>query len=342
MTRTRAASALLLLLAAAPAARADFDRAAFMRLAMSTVRIEALAPDQHYNMGTGVIVGRGRVITSCHVTGPAPSVRVLHGGLRYPVRLQRADVHHDLCLLDVPEIEGPVVELGSTAGLSLGDTVVAMGFSGGYELQFADGVVRELNLEHELPVIKSSTAFTSGASGGGLYDLQGRLVGILTFRLRGAEDCYYSMAADRFRSWIASDEGFEPLRVLDQAHPLWMETAQAQPAFLRVAALEAGKQWADMLAQADLWLAAEPESPYAWMAHGKALLGLHRDGEAAHDLREATRREPRLAEAWFALARSYAEANQPEQSGDARHHLETLDAALGAQLGPPSSAGSSP
>lgn len=334
MNRSLAAAVLVLSLAALPA-HADFDRAAFMRLAVSTVRVEALAPGDHYNMGTGVIVGKGRVITSCHVTGPAPSVRVLYGGLRFPVRRQRADVHDDLCMLDVPELEGPVARLGDTSALRLGDTVIAMGFSGGRELQFADGVVRELNPEHGMPVIKSSTAFNSGSSGGGLFDIQGRLVGILTFRLRGAEDCYYSMAVDRIKPWIDSDEGFEVPRVLDQVRPLWMEADAAQPSFLRVAALEAGREWGAMLAEAERWVAAQPDSAYAWLARGTAALGLHRTDQASHDLREATRREPRLAEAWYALVRSYRESDQREQSDEARQHLAALDSALEARLDAP-------
>jgi len=333
MTRTLSAAALCALAAAPAMAHADFDRAAFMRLAMTTVRVEALAPDHHYNLGTGVIVGKGRVITSCHVTGPAPSVRVLYGGLRYPVKLQRADVHHDLCMLDVPELEGPVAKVGTTGSLQLGDQVIAMGFTGGYELQFADGVVRGLNQEHGLPIIKSSTAFSSGASGGGLFDANGDLVGILTFRLRGAEDCYYSMPVDRFKPWIASQEGFEAPRLLDQEKPVWMDPPDRQPPFLRAAALEAGHEWQALQNLADGWLADEPDSAYAWMTLGQAALALHRPGDAVQALQQATQRQPRLAEAWLALARSYAELHRDSELEGARHRLAELDASLDAQLG---------
>lgn len=324
--------ALLALAGAVQPAHADFDRASFMRLAMTTVRIEALAPDHHYNMGTGVIVGKGRVITSCHVTATAPSVRVLYGGLRYEVKLQRADVHHDLCMLDVPELEGPVATVGSSSALQLGDQVIAMGFTGGYELQFADGVVRELNPEHELPIIKSSTAFSSGASGGGLFNAEGQLVGILTFRLRGAEDCYYSMPVDRFKPWISSEEGFEAPRLLDQEKPVWMEPAESQPAFLRAAALEAGHEWRALDTLANAWVAREPDSAYAWMTRGKAALALHHPEDAVHDLEQATLRQPRLAEAWLALARCHSEFHHDPELAEARRHLLDLDASLDAQF----------
>ena len=313
-------------------AQADFDRAAFMRMAMSTVRIEALAPDSHYNMGTGVIVGPGRVVTSCHVTGPAPSVRVLYGGLRHNVKLQRADIQHDLCMLDVPEIDGPPATVGSTGNLQLGDQVIAMGFTGGYELQFADGVVRGLQQADGLPIIKSSTAFNSGASGGGLFDAEGRLVGILTFRLRGTEDCYYSMPVDWFKSWVGSKEGFEPTRLLDEAKPVWQETIERQPLFLQAAALELTRNWTGLHALGEQWTRQEPGNAEAWLTLGKSEEALHHSQDAAAALRKATEVEPRLAEAWYALGKHYTQAHLEQERMATIHTLENLDPALAAQL----------
>ena len=325
-------TAALLAVAVPLTARADFDRAAFMRMAMSTVRVEALAPDHHYNMGTGVIVAPGRVVTSCHVTGPAPSVRVLYGGLRHNVKLQRADVHHDLCMLDVPELDGPPANVGSTTSLKLGDQVIAMGLTGGYELQFADGVVRGLQLEHGLPIIKSSTAFNSGASGGGLFDSEGRLVGILTFRLRGTEDCYYSMPVDWFKNWVASKEGFEPLRLLDEARPVWQEETDRQPLFLQAAALELKRDWEGLRALGLRWTADEPANAESWLTLGKAQMALHNENEAGAALRKATQVEPALAEAWFTLGKFCALHQQAEQRHVAQQTLDRLDPVLAAQL----------
>lgn len=325
-------SALALLAGTSLSAQAEFDRATFMRMATSTVRVEALAPDHHYNMGTGVIVAPGRVVTSCHVTGPAPSVRVLYGGLRYEVKLQRADIHHDLCMLDVPELEGPPTTVGTTKSLQLGDAVVAMGFTGGYELQFADGVVRGLNDEQGLPIIKSSTAFSSGASGGGLFNAEGQLVGILTFRLRGAEDCYYSMPVDWFLPWIHSKEGFEPTRLLDEEKPVWMNPASEQPAFLQAAALEAAHDWASLQTLGTNWTVREPGSADAWLTLGKAELAMQHTEAADRALQRATHTQPRLAEAWFSLGRLYAGQHRDPELKAVHSELDKLDPLLSEQL----------
>jgi serine protease Do len=330
--RCSALSAFICLLATQYVIAADFDRSSFMRMAMTTVRIEALAPDNHYNMGTGVIVAPGRVVTSCHVTGPAPSIRVLHGGLRYPVRKQRHDIHNDLCMLDVPELEGGPAELGTSSTLHIGDRVIAMGFTGGYELQFADGVVRGLYPEHGAPVIKSSTAFNSGSSGGGLFDASGKLVGILTFRLRGTGDCYYSMPVDHFKSWTNTQDGFVPPDLLNNDVPIWQAPYDQQPYFLQAAYLELVKDWSKLKALAQEWTDREPQSSVAWLTLGKAHAALLETQDSVLFLEKATLLEPQLSEAWYELALATNAQGDMEKTAKIHKLLEELDPDLALSL----------
>jgi hypothetical protein len=257
---------------------------------------------------------------------------VLYAGLRYKVQRQRSDVHHDLCLLEVPRLEGGLVsKLGSAKSLKLGDTVIAMGFTGGFELQFADGTVRGMYDEHGLPIIKSSTAFSSGASGGGLYNRDGELVGILTFRLRGSEDCYYSMPVDWLRSWIASNEGFEEAHVLEGV-PVWKEPTERQPYFLRTAALEAAGDHEGMKILSTSWTQEMPNSADAWLSLGRAELLLHHPAEAIQALNTAVKLEPRLAEAWFGLALAYKAESKTSDFGRVKQMLGQLDSTLAEHL----------
>src|SRR5262249_2657387 len=132
-----------LLLAAAALAHAEVDRATELRLATSVVRIEAQVPGR-YAMGSAVIIGPGTLVTSCHVTRRAREVSVLRGGLRYPVRAQRADIEHDLCVLHAPGVEGTPVEIGSSAALTRGQDVLAIGYTGGFGQQRSQGRVVSL------------------------------------------------------------------------------------------------------------------------------------------------------------------------------------------------------
>jgi serine protease Do len=325
-------TACIALFAAHTTKAAEFDRALFMRMAMTTVRIEALAPDNHYNMGTGVIVAPGRVVTSCHVTGPAPLIRVLYSGLRLTVRKQRHDIHNDLCMLEVPELDAPPAEVGTASTLQIGDRVIAMGFTGGYELQFADGVVRGLYPDQGAPVIKSSTAFNSGSSGGGLFDANGKLVGILTFRLRGTGDCYYSMPVDHFKSWTDTLEGFETPQLLTTDVPVWQAPYEKQPLFLKAAYLELVKDWGKLKELAKEWTQREPNSGVAWLTLGKAHAAQNDIQDSIPNLKKATDLEPQLGEAWYELALAAKVAGHDAEFDPIHKKLEVIDPDLALQL----------
>ncbi|MEY2688217.1 MAG: hypothetical protein RL375_2415, partial [Pseudomonadota bacterium] len=129
-----------------------------IELTRSIVKIEARSA-QGYALGTGVVVAPGRVAASCHVTRDAVGVDVLYTGLRLKAVAQQADMGHDLCLLEVPRLEAPVVSLASSRNLRLDQPLLALGFSGGLGLATSRGAVIELHPMDGGQVIRSSTGF---------------------------------------------------------------------------------------------------------------------------------------------------------------------------------------
>jgi hypothetical protein len=81
----------------------------------------------------------------------------------------------------------------------IGDAVNAIGFSGGQVLSMSEGMVTALREVEGGWVIQTDAAFAMGASGGGLFDAQGRLLGLLTFYSPGGEGQYFVVPAQ----WIA-------------------------------------------------------------------------------------------------------------------------------------------
>ena len=77
-----------------------------------------------------------------------------------------------------------------------------------------------------------SAPFDFGASGGGLFDRHGNLVGVLTFKMVGGDDYYFAVPTE----WIS--------RVLaeaarkDEATAFWERSATALPPFLSKIALD--------------------------------------------------------------------------------------------------------
>ena len=255
-------------------ARAEMNRAALFKLSASVLKIEARRVQGGYALGSGVVVAAETIVTNCHVTRDALSVSVLRGSARWVADAQRSDFDHDLCLLHVPGLEGDVVPLGSAEGLVPGQIVTALGYTGGLSIQNSEGEVLGLHRLDGARVIRSSNWFSSGASGGGLFDADLRLVGILTFRLRGGEAHYFSAPSEWLQSMLDAPQGndyraIEPDRSAQPAY--WQKPIVEQPRFLKAALLQRDDRWSELASLADEWARADATDPEPWYLMGVAL-----------------------------------------------------------------------
>jgi serine protease Do len=268
---------LFWVLAATPS-WADIDRAALIGLSASVLKIEALRVQGGVSLGSGVVIAPEKIITNCHVTRDALKVNVLRGGVRWLAEAQRSDIDHDLCLLRVPGLHGRVVALGRSDQLKPGQAVTALGYTGGLGLQNSPGEVLALHRFDGSHVIRSSNWFNSGASGGGLFDEDLRLVGILTFRLRGGEAHYFAAPAE----WLVpmletprlSYNDVVPERSGRVAY--WQRPFVEQPRFLKAALLQRDDQWRELESLAVEWARDDASDPEPWYLMGVALARMDR------------------------------------------------------------------
>jgi len=266
---SRATLAVFLL--ACASAWAEPGRAQVLKLAPSLARVEANKTTGGYAFGTAVAIAPDRVVTNCHVTREAQAIYVVKGGLRWDVRAQLADVDHDLCLLWVPGLGASAAPLATSAGLHVGQPVAAIGYGGATGIQVSIGDVIGLHALDGGQVIRSSAAFSGGASGGGLFDEDGRLVGILSFRLPAKGAYFFSMPVEWFSERVLDLSRYQPVAPLGEAKSFWERSQSEQPYFMRATALEAAKNWPELLRLSDAWVEAEPGNPDPQNFREKAL-----------------------------------------------------------------------
>ena len=262
---------LTLFLLACAGSWADPGRAQLLKLAPSLARVEANKITGGYAFGTAVVIAPDRVVTNCHVTREAQSIYVVKGGLRWDARAQFADVDHDLCLLWVPGLDASAAPLATSAGLHVGQHVAAIGYGGATGIQVSIGDVIGLHSLDGGQVIRSSAAFSGGASGGGLFDEDGRLVGILSFRLPVKGAYFFSMPVEWFSARVLDLSRYQPVAPLGDAKSFWERSQAEQPYFMRATSLEAAKNWSDLLRLTDAWVEAEPGNPDPQNFRDKAL-----------------------------------------------------------------------
>jgi S1-C subfamily serine protease len=134
--------------------------------------------------GSGVLVPSRKIATNCHVVEGGASYQVGRGKQLFRATLYAEDGDKDVCILDAEDITGEPAQLGKASSLRVGDPVYAVGAPEGWELSLSDGIVSALR-GGPAPVIQTTAAISHGSSGGGLFDGEGRLVGLTTLSWRG-------------------------------------------------------------------------------------------------------------------------------------------------------------
>jgi S1-C subfamily serine protease len=135
--------------------------------------------------GSAVEIGARTLVTACHVVNAATSVQVRRDSGKTVVPVAQVtrdpDRARDLCLLTVTEdLPAAPVAVAPSASVTIGEHVYAIGAPLGLELTLTEGLVSALRQipGEPLPDIQFSATTAPGSSGGGLFDDQGRLIGV--------------------------------------------------------------------------------------------------------------------------------------------------------------------
>jgi serine protease Do len=298
---------LSLVLATTSVAWADeVSRAQMMSLARSVLKVEVVKEDGGYSLGTGVSIAPGKFVTNCHVTHDAEEITVVQGGRRWPAVSELIDQEYDLCVLDVPTLnEIAPVPLASARQLKIGQAVTAIGFTGGMEKKLRSGMVSGLYSLNGSNVIRTTTAFTSGASGGALFDGEGRLVGILTFRLRGPIAYYFAAPVEWIVPRVANARSYGKIAPLRGGNAFWARPLEALPYFMQAASLEANSDWDELIKLTEKWSEAEVANAEPWFLRGIAYTKLDRREGAVKAYLKAVNLDPDFGQAWFNLGVAY-------------------------------------
>lgn len=331
-SRSRRIVAALAALVMTPCAAAQvLHPATFIAVSAAVVRVEAQRQDGALSVGSGVVVAPAVVVTNCHVTRDATSVRVSGAGVVAEVDGERADPAHDVCFLRVPEWRGRPAELAQ-GDVRPGDPLAAIGFTGGTGRSLRFGRVRALHRLDAGQVIESDAAFTSGASGGGLFDASGALVGLLTFHARTGADGYYALPVSWIRERMPAPDGWSEVRPLPDAVAFWQQDAALLPFFMRAPVLFGEGRWNEVAELAGQWTTADPMDGEPWCVLGRMLQDQQRQGAAVAAFGEALRLAPDDTSAWYGLALAYAALGDAAASRGAQLQLARRDDALATRL----------
>ncbi len=149
--------------------------------------LEQLFPQK--GSGSGAIISKeGYIVTNEHVIHGADKISVtLLDKRKFDAVLVGSDIRTDLAVIKITADDLPVLELGDSDRLRVGQWVVAIGNPFGLEHTVTCGVISALNRTLAIPgernynnLIQTDASINPGNSGGPLVSLKGKIIGINT------------------------------------------------------------------------------------------------------------------------------------------------------------------
>jgi serine protease Do len=200
----RAASAFLGLALAAGAAAALEPEALFSKVSGSVWAVRTFdAQERPLRAGSAVVIAPGRLVTNCHVLAKASSFVIKQDNVTYGATLELPDPVRDLCQIKVANFTVPPVVLAPAGSARVGQRVYAIGNPNGLENTLSEGILSGLRGgggggggESDARLLQTTAAISPGSSGGGLFDSEGRLLGITTFAARDGGSLNFAMPVE--------------------------------------------------------------------------------------------------------------------------------------------------
>lgn len=282
------------------------------------LRVQVGLKNGQYGLGSGVVVAENQVVTNCHVVSNASSITVVSGGAAYHAIGVKADWAHDVCMLQMEDLPLAPVTMKSSRELKYEQPVFNIGYPSFVAVPVSSsGVVKGLFSMDDSVIVRATSSFRQGASGGGLFDETGALVGLITLKSPGKDAYYYYMSVDWVKALISQPAG--PIAVKSEL-PFWGKPAAQWPYFMKVVYPYLHKDWKSLKVIAEQWTTQEPQSTEAWFYLAAAEYETRDFSVAEQHLHRVISMNDQHSQAFYYLGMI------AENKGDHREALASVDA----------------
>lgn len=161
--------------------------------------------------GSGVIVSKNEILTNCHVIEDANSIElVFSDGIKTSGTVSGAVSTLDLCVINAQSLNRKPINVVPVTEIEVGQIVFAVGDPLSLKSTISDGIVSAIRQDGVGKIIQTTAPISPGSSGGGLFDVKGRLLGITTFTLTKGQNLNFAIPAE-----YKSSLGIIPLRTVN-------------------------------------------------------------------------------------------------------------------------------
>lgn len=271
------------------------------KLKGSIVKINTVTKSGGHGIGSGVVVAENYVATNCHVLASANGVNVAALGETYSPVAIKEDWRHDVCLLKVDYLPLKPVELGDSEQLQYEQSIFSIGFPGGPPKPLTTyGSVKALYPLDDSVIIRTSASFVMGASGSPIFDDEGKLEGLNTFKSPGHNAYFYGVPVKWVKELLNAPELTE---IGEPGTPFWASEEDQRPYLMRVVLPAQNGEWGDLKQIAQAWLTKEPNNIEAMYYIALAQQNLGETEAARRQYEQVLKLNPKHSASLFALGR---------------------------------------
>jgi len=170
----------------------------------AVMTIHVFRGKDEYAQGSGFLIdGQGTAVSNVHVIGSGDRAEVeLEDGRTFAVTDVRAyDMTQDVAIFKIGTLGAattgafPIVPLGSSESLNIGDKVVVISSPEGLSNTVTDGIL-SARRGGEQPALQVSAAISPGSSGGPVFDETGHVVGVAQSQWEEGENLNFAIPVE--------------------------------------------------------------------------------------------------------------------------------------------------
>jgi serine protease Do len=287
------------------------------------VKIHTVTNTGGQGSGSGVVVAENLVATNCHVLANSVGSNISAMGETFQPVGVRADWKHDVCIMRFAFLPLKAAKLGDSENLFYEAPTFSVGFPGGPPKPITTtGKIKALYAMDGSYIIRTSASFQIGASGSPLFNEQGELIGMNTFKSPGKTNHFYSVPV----KWIKSAMSLPETEIVKQGDaPFWDAPLAQKPYWMQVVLPSQAGQWDELLQIAKAWQKASPTDAEAFYYVALSEQNLGKVSDAKNTFKKVLGLNPHHTASLIALAKIAKQEDNKSEFAKFQQQLSLLD-----------------
>jgi hypothetical protein len=172
---------------------------------------------QPLSLGSGFIIGNGKIVTNLHVIEGAKYGSVFISGSSTKHKIEgyfSIDKQNDLAILSVPTLTGKPIQLASI-NPEVGEKIYAIGNPKGLSGTISEGIVSGIRDLENKKLIQITAPISPGSSGGPVLNNKGEVIGVAVGTLASGQNLNFAIPSSAVNALIGpSGSGTTALNIL--------------------------------------------------------------------------------------------------------------------------------